>query len=332
MNILLRLLSKKIEINTKDNITIIDIKEELSLEEYTKILKRSLYKDLLNIISLKYLLESNSLNISPKRILLINQDNLTIIITIQNNSYTISRLTKKDKLLEESFQVNITTKNYRINKSIHELDGNTKEVKSFNKDESKNIQFMYIPKKEALSIVASILATLSKIPSIKTYLKHDFNELFNIVPDNEYYPVISNETITLSWPRRYGQTNINTKSRTTLDIILNSTREKVGEITFNYHNNIKNNYTGNVGYHITKEFQHNGYATQALALLKKLLRNNTYPGNKDLFLSISPENIYSEKVALNNEGELYYEGKVPENDPLSRHSGITKVKIYRIKL
>ena len=184
-----------------------------------------------------------------------------------------------------------------------------------------------------VSIASTILEELAKLENIYLYISiNDILNILNIILDKNYYPLISNDRITLSWPNRYGQNDINKKTRCSLDIILNKTREKIGTITFNYMNNNFFSYSGNISYTIKKEFQNNHFATEALSLLKELLKSHEHKGNKDLFIATSKENIRSQKVALNNNGKLIYDGKVPKTNLLSRNSGITQVKIYQIKI
>ena len=132
---------------------------------------------------------------------------------------------------------------------------------------------MYLPKNEALSIARTLIEEISTIPNISNYINiTDITKILSIYLNKDYYPVISNEILTLSWQNRYGSTNINEKTRATLEIILNETNEVIGTISFNTSYNPNNSYTGSVSYNIKDEFQNNHYATIALSLLKKLLK------------------------------------------------------------
>lgn len=329
MNIIKRLLNKKISIQEQQNIITITIKEQLSLEEYIKLLKKSKYSYLLDIIDLKHLLKENI--IQPKKIILINKNNTTYILSFTKNIIKISKKTKKGFIIEETLEIDKNNYSYIIGKLIHTLEGSTQEVKTYNKDQTKNHKFFLLLKDEAINIAQSILEELLLLPEIATAI--NISELFkilNLIPKKDYHPLINNNNITLSWKDKYGSTDIHQKARATLNIILNKTKEKIGEITFNFLYDSINNYTGNISYHIESEFQNNHYATEALALLKELLKS--HKSNKDLYITTDINNIRSQKVAINNNGELYYEGEIPQSDPLSKHSGITQIKMYRIKM
>lgn len=330
MYIIDKLFTKKITITKEQNKTEININKECTVEEYNKILEKSKYSYLLNIINLKHLLTKDT--ITPRKILIINNDNITYIITKEENNTYIEKKEVTTKITNNFISItdNIIKK---VSTLIHTLDGSTIDTKTYNKDVQTYIKGLSLLKKDALQISSTILEELTKIESIYNYINiSEILENSNIVLNQNYYPIISNDTITLSWPNRYGSTDITNKIRANLDIILNATREKIGEITFTYLYNPNYSYTGNVGYHIKEEFQNNHYATNALSLLKEILKNHKQKGNKDLYISTDIHNIRSQKVALNNNGELYYEGSIPKNDSLSKHSGITHVKIYRIKL
>lgn len=89
--------------------------------------------------------------------------------------------------------------------------------------------------------------------------------------------------------------NINEEKHEFLDIIMNDTREIIGDISFDYMCGSGFTYGGNVSYFIKEEYRHNDYATKALTLLKELLKNNTYSGDKDLYISTLPDNEFSQK-------------------------------------
>lgn len=330
MNIIKKILNKKIEIHEENNRIIITIKEQLTLEEYIKTIKKTKYSYLLNTIDLKHLLDNTF--ISPKKIIFTKINNITYIISVTKEKTKIIKQTQEEKILEETLEIDKINNTYQISRLIYSLDGSTQDVKTYNKDQSKNHKLFLLPKPEAIIIAQNILENLL-LQQIDTSINiNELYKVFNLIPNKDYYQLITNGNITLSWKDKYGSTDINKKIRATLNIILNETQEKVGEITFNFIYNKKNSFIGNTGYHIDDEFQNKHYATEALSLLKELLKRNHYEGSKELFISTDISNIRSQKVAINNDGELYYEGEIPKNDPLSRHSGITHIKMYRIKI
>lgn len=330
MNIINKLFTKKITITKEADQTIIDIKKDCSLEEYNKTLKKSKYSYLLELINIKHLLTQDQ--ITKRKILIISKKDITYIISIEGNNILIEKQDIKEQITNHFISISNNTIT-KVSTLTHTIEGSTIKTKMYNKDNPTNLKEFSLSKKEALQIVSTTLEELSNIEDIYSYLNiSEILDNSNIILNKNYFPVINNDVITLSWPNRYGSTTISNKIRASLDIILNSTREKIGEITFTYLYNPNLSYTGNVGYHIKDEFQNNHYATIALSLLKELLKNHQYYGNKDLYISTDIHNIRSQKVALNNEGELYYDGEIPKSDSLSRHSGISHVKIYKIKI
>ncbi len=91
-------------------------------------------------------------------------------------------------------------------------------------------------------------------------------------------------------------------------------------------------YGGNVDYTIIEKFQNQGYGTQSLALLKELLRDNSYAIKNGLLISTLPDNIYSQKVAIKNGGVLVYDGQVPEDNLLYQLDHVKEVKVYQIQM
>ena len=140
----------------------------------------------------------------------------------------------------------------------------------------------------------------------------------------KYFPIISNDTITL-----YTSFNFFYDDYAYFDIVLNDLQKKIGTIDFHF-NKKGFSYSGNVGYLIYDDFQGNHYATQALSLLKELLIEKKV--KKDLYVSTLPNNIKSQKVALNNGGKLVYEGEVPSCDAINMIDGIKEVKVYKIPI
>ena len=76
-----------------------------------------------------------------------------------------------------------------------------------------------------------------------------------------------------------------------------------------------NHEFGNVSYQIDDQFRNNGYATKALKLLVKLLKQNNFKGDKDLYFWVSYYNEPSKKVILNNGGEVLSGGDAETKSP-----------------
>lgn len=256
------------------------------------------------------------------------------IIAESNKKIKISESGIVDNYIHETYvEIDKNKKNYEITKYIYDLHRSIISLKSY-QTEKLDCEEFELSRKDALSLAQSLLENLSKISRSHQIIniKYCVSEILNLILDKDFYPVISDDILTLSWPNRYRYelTDINEKfSYTSLDIILNDTREKVGEITYNYTLDSGFNYGGNVSYEITEQFQNHHYATRALRLLKELLKNNHYDGDKDLYVSTRPENLKSQKVIKNNNGKLVYEGEVPMDACLI---GVNKVRVYRIEV
>ncbi len=89
-------------------------------------------------------------------------------------------------------------------------------------------------------------------------------------------------------------------------------------------------YNGNVSYEIKEQERRKGYATKALRLLRDYLRFVGDEYNKELYVSTEVDNVFSQKVALNNDGKLIYEGDVPGVDIVNILGKVKRVRIYRI--
>lgn len=128
-----------------------------------------------------------------------------------------------------------------------------------------------------------------------------------------HVPVINDDIISLSVSNVVSASEINDRSFECFDIILNETKEKIGNISFDYYT--PKHEFGNVSYEIDDQFQNKGYATRALKLLVNLLKNNNYKGDKDLYFWVSYYNEYSKKVVLNNGGEIVSGGESETKSP-----------------
>lgn len=118
----------------------------------------------------------------------------------------------------------------------------------------------------------------------------------------------------------------------TLEIVKKDTLEVVGQIEFILQKKNEDNflYTGNVSYEIYKNHQNSGYATAALGLLKQYINDNLSEYNRDIYISTTRENVYSQKVALNNGAVLYKDIDVPKCEPLYYMGKVSHVLVYKI--
>lgn len=116
------------------------------------------------------------------------------------------------------------------------------------------------------------------------------------------------------------------------DIVLNEDNSIIGDISFYFSASNELEYGGNITYNIEPEYRNKHYATRALKLFKKIIKDVKYEGNKDIYISTVPYDTATQTVAKNNDAYLYFQGRVPENDSLCYLNGIKLVKIYRIQL
>jgi predicted acetyltransferase len=124
----------------------------------------------------------------------------------------------------------------------------------------------------------------------------------NLLPRDEYNVVVSDEVISLSVYNNLEAQTINQYPSQILDIVLNSTHEKIGNIEFDYSQDVLG--IGNVFYKIEPNYRNKGYASRALSLLKQLVVNNNFKGDKNLYFFVSDGNKYSQRVVLKNGGEV----------------------------
>lgn len=319
-----------------------DVVELVSEKEYELIYIKEdcLFKDIKEIEKLDipiniYILEGNNfINKIAKKQKIYNfqYKEIKYIITISNNQINISQSKIEDDFIYETIIEIVEGKGYNISSNIHKLNYDTKESKKYSTYNNCEIKELTINKKEAIKSAQLLLDELRKVDFIYKIINvyAIYNKL-NLIPDTWYNAIISDEVITLSSNRYSSIDTVNDKKVCSFNIILNNTKEKVGEITFNLKKD-SFTYDGNVGYEIKEEYRNKGYASRALRLLKEVVKTNNYVGDKDLFIATVPDNIYSQKVAENNEGVLIYDGEVPKKDIFNYKYGVNKVKVYQIRM
>ena len=151
-----------------------------------------------------------------------------------------------------------------------------------------------------------------------------------IIAKDEYQPVIMNDRIGLL--SNSTSINIDTSAFLSFDVVKCDTLELVGEIGFQATLHDEFFYGGNVDYTIYDSFQHLGYGTQSLSLLKELLQQNTYAMKEGFLISTLPDNIYSQRIAIKNGGILIYKGPVPRDTSLYKIDHVEEVKVYQIQM
>lgn len=206
---------------------------------------------------------------------------------------------------------------YRIEEIITDLNNSDNSCDYFTFLDSN------INRKWALSLARGVLENLLNLDFVCN------NDMLSIVygvykhlnlPRRDYFhPAISDDILTLSNPYEEYNSSMETAC---FDIILNETEEVIGDIDYGFFGKFRS--VGNVSYLIREDFRRNHYATRAVSLLKSLLVDNDFEGDKSMYISTLTDNIYSQKVALNNSGVLIYEG------PGDSFVDNKDVKIYKI--
>lgn len=176
--------------------------------------------------------------------------------------------------------------------------------------------------------VICFLNELKKInPSTYLGTLFDLSKLYlklNICDISQYDMVLEEDEIMLMKyklrPLVISKINLFIINRKTLEFIGNISCELDKEFT----------YDGNVSYFIHEKYRQQGYATKALNLVIKLLKEYDNEINKRLYISTVANNIASQKVALKNGADLYFSGEVPKNDDLWVFNRVNEVKIYTI--
>lgn len=320
---------KSIVISKYDNVTKIEIPKKQS---YQKILKEIGEDDLAlreSIISaiLKYTLYDASTNQknSLLKIYIIRENNKTyeLIKENDNNFLIVEKVSANQK--PEELMIELKNNNYKI---MHNLKGSINDIETYSMDNNDYIN--NLNKNKAFTYAKTLLDDICTIDKIKNII--DVNLLYkklNIITKDKYNPVISDDKISLCTMKK--EDNILDKKSSFFNIVLNDTKEIVGDISYNYMNEGPSEL-GNVMYNVKEKYRHNGYCTRALSLLIKLLKNNTYNGNKDLYLATINE--YSMRVAKRNGGVLYngeykdLESKDLENDLSDENDN--EVELFKI--
>lgn len=271
--------------------------------------------------------------LEKQEIYIIEKENKKYLITLNTSQTIISEYTITDENIKETqLKINLDKNQFEISKYIHDLNYSTIETKFYpTKNELYN-QYFVLDKIEAYSLIDSLLRNLESIKNINDIIDLcDVYKLLNLIPSDYFTPVISDGELSLSWVYSEKDKELNKQKYVLFDIVLNDTKEVVGDISFDY-GNAGFSYVGNVSYEIKRKYRNMHYATKALSLLKKVLQNHEFEGDKDLYISTVPENIKSQKVIQNNDGNLIYEGPVPNEELIYCVDGVKDVKVYRIDM
>ena len=320
--------SKEVISVDKDDFTYkISVNNDCTLQHFIEKISNIFDEELVNRIS-KNIIFVDRYNISKQTIYLLEKENISYCI-----STSVSKLHISEKIEDPVFTkermiiINEYNHNYQFTSKLFNANGNIKETKLYNFGESTN-------KKEALLEIQQLLLDLKDFKQINRVL--NISQVYSylyLVDEEDYFPVIENDIMCLSWRFQSVRENknVNQSRFECLDIIIKETMENIGSISYNY---LSSGFTygGNVSYNIEKPFRNKHYARMALGLLKDLLRYNEYTGDKDIYVATLPNNDFSQRVAINNGGNLFYAGAVPEDDSVYYIDGVKEVKVYKIEI
>ena len=304
--------NESITVIKEDNITIINI-EETQLSKFTLEMQEKL--ELIDKDNFLYSKDSTDIKLKKQRLYLFWLDNYQYSIAVSNDELIIYEYGLTDIEITKTRLHLFDNNKYKLEQTVLDCNYQKKYYKEY-----PACGTYAFSKNSALKIIRKILSNLNRVENIEdiVYTSTIYNWL-NIMPENRYC-MISDEVISLF--SVYGEDETRW-----FDIVLNETKEIVGDICI--HNSEDFSYEGNVGYTIKREFRNNHYATRALKLLKELVKSKSGV-RKTLYVATLPNNIKSQKVALNNGGVLCYDGSVPKNERINYIDGVEKVKVYRI--
>ena len=285
----------KIEVNKNDNNTRIYVKESISK------------KDIKEYIPSEIIYNKLSDYLDTGIYEIINDEGH--IVFIQKNDFLINVVTEEESLEIEGI--------YPTFKYTIESD----TISSNSTDEEK------VEKIPALIKFARYVAHISIKNSSRINLSFSLQTI-RIWDKSRATKLIEGDNLFLSLGAFTSATNY----ENTLEVVKKDTLEVVGQLEFVLQDKGKDNfsYRGNVSYEIYKNHQNSGYATDALGLLKQYINDNLSEYNRDIYISTTRENVYSQKVALNNGAVLYKDTDVPKIEPLYYMGKVSHVLVYKI--
>lgn len=321
----------KIQINNEKDYFLIDIKEECSFIEYIEKLEN--YKDEKILIPTRmFILDSSDFidsKLQKQKICYFSNLGFEYIITLSDNKIKISQRNIEGKHIHETMLVIDDSNEYSITKYIHDSNNKIKVCEEYINNNSKD---KLLDKKEAIFLAQYLLDNLKNMSTLYKIINiYYIYRKLNLIPNTWYNPIVSDDVITLSSPRYSSIGTINNIGNGILNIVLNETKEQIGNVIFNFKKE-GITYDGNIGYEIKEKFKNSDYAIRALNLLKEIVKSNKFITDKQIYISIIDDDINYQKEIEESDGKIVYDGVVPEDNKLNRAHGIPKVKIYQINI
>lgn len=271
-----------------------------------------------------------------------SQEQRKLIYLIETNQaiYSIEKKYPRLRILEKSIKssmereivLNQYKKVYKISRRIYDAAGNNLEQQEYD-SESPYQKDLYLVRKRLKEETRVLLMNLKTVSNFIEELEMgDIYHDLDLLLEKEYVPVIQDNIISLCLQSLHKIDSIQKDRMRSFYIILEDTKEIVGEILYDYVIGEGFSYGGNTSYYIKSHFRNCHYATLALKLLKEFLKDHEFEGDKDLYISTEIENECSGRVAQNNAAYLVYEGEVPDGEIIKSLDGVEKVKVYRIMM
>lgn len=104
--------------------------------------------------------------------------------------------------------------------------------------------------------------------------------------------------------------------------------QTIGSISARIGTNEFTYYSGNIGFGIDEPFRGNGYAVEAVGLVKTVFLKN---GLHKFFISNAPENTASIRVCQKAGARFIEKAKLPENYPLKVEKGQTHMNVWLLE-
>lgn len=170
-----------INIEYNENLIKIEIKKDCGVQEYCNEVGRRLQEkfsnmdsnmiDMIREIPMGMLISNGIKRINGQTVYLISTDEYEYIISINaENTYISERCIINNEIEESTIQINYPNREYKISKFIHDLNKNTKSVKTYKPGWRSDIQYFDMDKEEAVQISKTLFQHLEENNSIKSVI------------------------------------------------------------------------------------------------------------------------------------------------------------------
>ena len=280
--------NKFLEVINEKEYDLINIKEDCLFLDYAEMEKEINLNS--NIPTRLFIREGNNIFnsiIKKQKIYTFIYKDIEYIISVSDKEINISQRKIEDNNIIETVINLYEDKKFSVSKYIHGLDHSTKFHKTYNSQKKFASDIFNFDKVEAMALAQQLLDELKSVDFLyKIITVYPIYYKLNLIPNTWYNPIISDDKITLSSNRYSSIDTVNYKKVCSFNIMLNDTKEQIGQITFNLE---KGNFTydGNVRYEIKEEFRNKGYAKKLIEEVIVELKNNQC---KNITLEVNEKN------------------------------------------